>query len=479
MNIKILNALIWKFLERGGVQAIQFIVSIIIARILAPSDYGAVALLTIFISIATIFVQSGLSTALIQKKDANEVDFSSVFYYSIFIATIVYAILFFFADSITVFYKIPELSKLMRVMALTLFPGAINAIQIAILSKKFQFKKQFYSSLVAVSISGVIGVTMAVLNWGAWALVWQQLSYQLIVCIVLTLFVKWYPKLQFSYQRTKSLLTYGLKLLLARLIDTIYHSLESLIIGKLYSAETLAYCNKGKQFSMTLIDNIDGAIQSVMLPAYSAKQENITEVKTLVRKSVSLSTFLVFPAMILLAAMGKPLILLMLGEKWFDSIIYLQLFCFVAMLFPLQTTCLQAINAMGRSDVFLRIMTIKRVLGVVVLFSAILVYDSPLSVVIAALLVEVIGVIINVIPNCKHLHYTLAEQVKDALPNLLLSAVVGVTVYLLSFVDMNDFLMLVLQGFLGVTLYFILSYIFKNPNLQYVMNNISKMFNNR
>ena len=473
-NLNLTGALVWKFLERSGVQIVQFILSIIIARILAPSDYGSVALLIIFISIATIFVQSGLSTALVQKKDADEIDFSSVFYYCIMIATVVYWVLFYSAKWIAGFYKIQELVPLMRVMALILYPGAVNAIQIAILSKQFQFKKQFYCSMIAVSFSGVLGLIMALLDFGPWALVGQQLSYQVIICISLAGFIKWLPSLQFSYKRTKNLLAYGLKLLGARLIDTIYHNLESLIIGKQYSTEILAFCNKGKQFPMTLIDNIDGSIQSVMLPAYSARQDDLEEVKMLVRKSVSLSTYLVFPAMLLLAAMGKPLILLMLGEKWFDSIIYLQLFCFVAMVFPLQTTCLQAINALGKSGVFLHVMIFKRIIGVVILFSAIFVYNSPLSVVIAALFVELVGVAINILPNKHYLNYSLGEQMSDILPNFIIATITAFVVYLISFVEMNNFLILCIQGGSGIILYLIFSYITKNSGLEYVTNVLLK-----
>ena len=294
---KVIGSLFWKFLERGGVQIIQFVVSIIIARLLMPSDYGAVALLMIFISIATVFVQSGLNMALIQKKDADTVDMSSVFYYSLGLALLIYVFFFFSANWIASFYEMKELTSLLRVLAITFFPGALNALQIAILSKQMLFKKQFYSSVIAAIFSGILGITMAYTGYGAWALVGQQLSYQLIICIVLWYLVKWRPQLIFSYNRTKSLLSYGMKLLGARLIDTIYHNLESLIIGKMFSAEILAYCNKGKQFPMTLIDNIDGSVQSVMLPAYSAQQDDLSSVKRMLRKTISLSTYLVFPAM--------------------------------------------------------------------------------------------------------------------------------------------------------------------------------------
>lgn len=470
----IVGSLLWKFMERGGVQITQFIVSIIIARLLMPADYGAVALLMIFISIATVFVQSGLNTALIQKKNADEVDNSSVFYYSIVLSTIIYMFLFFSAGFISEFYKMPELKTLLRILSLTLFPGALNALQIAILSKQMLFKKQFYSSMAAAIFSGVLGISMAYLNFGAWALVGQQLSYQVIVCIVLWWLVNWRPKLVFSFSRTKSLLSYGMSLLGARLIDTIYHNLESLIIGKMFSAEILAFCNKGKQFPLTLIDNIDGSVQSVMLPAYSAKQDDLQAIKQMLRKTISLSTYLVFPAMMLLAATGKPLIYLLLGNNWLECVPYLQMFCFIAMLFPLQTANLQAINALGRSDVYLKLMMWKRALGLVLLVSSVFMWQSPFAVVIAALLVEILAVFINIPSNKRILNYSLKEMTCDILPNILLSVAIGCVCYYVLFFLENMLYAMILQLILGCLLFVLLSFIFKNRNLKYVFNLIRK-----
>lgn len=473
----IVGSLIWKFMERGGVQVTQFVVSIIIARLLLPADYGAVALLMIFISIATVFVQSGLNTALIQKKDADEIDVSSVFYYSIGLSTIVYMCLFFFSEWIADFYKMPELVSLLKVLALTLFPGALNSLQVAILSKQMLFKKQFYSSMAAAISSGVLGVSMAYMGYGAWALVGQQLSYQIVVCVVLWWLVNWRPQFVFSFQRTKSLLSYGMKLLGARLIDTIYHNLESLIIGKMFSAETLAFCNKGKQFPLTLIDNIDGSVQSVMLPAYSARQDDLEDIKRMLRKTISLSTYLVFPAMTLLAIAGKPTIYLLLGKNWLDCVPYLQLFCFIAMLFPLQTANLQAINALGRSDVYLMLMTWKRSLGVVLLLASIFVWHSPFAVVVAALLVEVLAILINVPSNNKILRYSLKEMMHDVIPNLLLSALIGLICYCVLFVVQDMLIALIVQLFCGFILFILLSFLLGNANLIYVYNLLRRKSN--
>ena len=472
--MNIVSSLIWKFLERGGVQVTQFIVSIIIARLLVPADYGAVALLMIFISIATVFVQSGLNTALVQKKDADEVDITSVFYYSIGLSAIIYLCLFLCAECIADFYGMPDLIILLRVLALTLFPGALNSLQIAILSKRMMFKKQFYSSMAAAIVSGVMGILMAYNGYGTWALVGQQLSYQIVVCIVLLLLVDWHPKFIFSFNRTKSLLSFGVKLLGARLIDTVYHNLESLIIGKMFSAETLAFCNEGKQFPLTLIDNIDGSVQSVMLPAYSAKQDDLSSVKQLLRKTISLSTYLVFPAMFLLAVSGEPIIYLLLGSKWLNSVPYLQLFCIMAMLFPLQTANLQAINALGRSDVYLKLMTLKRSIGLVLLLVSVFIWYSPFAVIVAALVVEILAILVNVPSNYKILGYSLKEMLCDIVPNLLISVIMGIICYFVLFVIHDMFFALMIQIILGSVSFILLSLVFKSTNLKYIINLIKK-----
>ena len=467
---EIVSSLLWKFMERGGVQVTQFIVSIVIARLLLPSAYGAVAILMIFISIATVFVQSGLNTALIQKKDADDTDSSSVFFYCIAIAAIVYAVLFFSANTISSFFNIPRLTPLLRVLALTLFPGAINAVQLAILSKRMQFKKQFYAGIIACVVSGVAGIIMAYNGFESWALVAQQLISQVTICIVLSILLDWRPKFLISFNRTKSLLSFGLKLLGARLIDTIYHNLESLIIGKFFSPATLAYCNKGKQFPLTLIDNIDGSIQSVMLPAYSAKQDDTPTVKSMLRRTVSMSTYIVFPAMIILAVVAKPLIVLLLGERWIDATPYLQLFCVISMLFPLQTADLQAINALGHSGIYFRLIAWKRCLGVVLLVASVWIWRSPFSVVIAALVVEILAVLINLPANKSVLNYSFAEMAADILPNLALSIIVGGFCWSISLVISSNWILIVSQCFLGIFLYLIGSVLSKNSSLNYLIS---------
>ena len=472
---KIAGSLIWKFLERGSVQIVQFVVSIVIARLVTPEAYGSIALLTVFTTLATVFVQSGLSTALIQKKDVSEEDFSSVFFFSLVMAAVVYCILFFSAPIIASFYEQTGLVKLLRIMSLTLFPGALNSLQIAALVKSLQFRKQFYSSLLAALFSGAIGIAMALYGLGAWALVFQQLSYQVVVCIVLWITVQWRPKLKFSFVRTKVLLSYGVKLLLARLVDTIYHNLENLIIGKKYSTDTLAYFSKGKQFPLILVDNIDTSMQSVMLSAFSQKQEQLSAVKGMLRRTMALSTYLIFPMMVGLACVGEPLIYLALGENWKGAIPFLQIYCFISMLFPLQTVSLQAINAIGHSDVYLKLMMAKRIFGVAVLALATIVFDEVLFIAWACLITEVFSVFLNFIPNRKYLSYEIREQLQDILSNLILSIVMGVMVNLLGMMQYRAIFKLLLQCTVGVLAYFVLSVITKNKSLKYILQSIGQM----
>lgn len=469
-NKRIFTSLVWKFLERAGVQISQFVVAIVIARLILPSAYGSVAILMIFISIATVFVQSGLNTALIQKNDADDTDISSVLVYSLFIALIVYSALYFTAEWIADFFKIPGLTSLLKILALTLFPGAVNSVQLALLSKRMEFKKQFYAGIIASVVSGLFGILLAYYGYEAWSLVGQQLSYQMLICIILWYLVKWRPKFIMSIKRTKSLLSYGIKLLVARLIDTLYHNLESLIIGKAFTPATLAYCNKGKQFPLTLIDNIDGSIQSVMLPAYSVKQDDLNSIKNMLRKTISLSTYVVFPCMIILAVVGHPTIYLLLGESWLDAVPYLQIFCFIAMLFPLQTANLQAINALGRSDIYLKLMTWKRSIGAILLVSSVFVWHSPFSVVWAALFVEIIAIIINIPSNVKILDYSFSEMMIDILPNLCLSISVGVACWSLNYLICNNWLLLISQIILGVGLYVAISMLIHSRNLEYILD---------
>jgi len=474
---QIISSLLWKLMERGGTQGIQFIVSIVLARLLLPKEYGMIALLTIFITVANVFIQSGLNTALIQKKNADEIDFSSVFFLSLCIAGILYIILFFVAPFVAVFYNEPQLISVLRVLSITLFFGAFNSIQNAVISRNMQFKKLFYSSLGATVVSGTIGIVMAYTGFGIWALVAQQLSNQLSITLILWLTVKWRPKLVFSFKRVKILFAYGWKLLVSVLIDTLYMNLSGLLIGKIYSPTMLGFYNRGQQFPALISTNINGSIQSVMLPALSSHQDNRQRVKNMVRRSIVTSSFIMFPVMIGLAVVAKPLVMILLTDKWLPAVPFLQIFCFSYALWPIHTANLQAINALGRSDIFLKLELIKKILGLTIL--GISVFYGVYAIALGMLITGVISTFINAYPNIKILNYSYKEQWKDIMPSLILSLIMSAVIYCIQLIGLNTWSTLIAQVFVGAIVYIGLAKFFKLECLTYLLATCKEIFNSR
>lgn len=357
---KVLSGLWWKMLERIGAQGIGFIISLLLARMLTPSDYGKISLITVFIAIANVFVVSGFGTSLIQKKDADNLDFSSVFYFNVFFSLIFYILIYFCAPIIANFYNDISLIQIIRVLAVSIIISGLNNVQRAYVSKTMQFKKFFYSTLIGTIISGIVGVFCAYEGYGVWAIVAQQLSNQIIDTIVLWFTVGWKPEKKFSITRLKGLFSFGWKLLVSGLLDTLYNNIYSLVIGKFYDSETLGLYNRGYQFPNIIMSNINGPIQSVLLPAMSEVQDNKERVKEMTRRSIVTSTFIIFPMMVGMAAVAEPMVRLLLTDKWIACVPYLQISCITLALWPIHTANLQAINAIGRSDIFLKLEIIKK-----------------------------------------------------------------------------------------------------------------------
>ena len=405
---KVLSSFIWKFLERFGTVGIQFILQIFLARLLSPEDYGAIALITVFITIANVFVQSGFNTALIQQKQVLEEDYSSVFWISMLVASVCYIFIFLFSPFIAEFYNMPILKSVLRVLALTLFFGAYNSIQVAKISREFKFKNLFFSSLIAIIISGVLGIVLALYKFGVWALVFQQLSNQLIISFVLYFRVNWKLKLMVNMDRVRVLFNFGSKLLLSSLIDVIYNNIYSLVIGKVYDSSTLGYYNRADQFPNLIVYNVNGSIQSVILPALSEYQDDKPKVKEMVRKAMSVSSFLVFPLMMGMAICAEPIVSLILTDKWLPCVPYLQILCLSYMLWPIHTANLQAINALGRSDIYLKLEVIKKIIGIISLLISL-----PFGVIVMVYMKLVTGIIstfVNSYPNKKLLDYSYIHQ---------------------------------------------------------------------
>lgn len=458
---------IWRFAERCGAQGISFIVSIILARLLPTEAYGTISIVTVFITILQVFVDSGMGNALILKKDADDLDFSSVFYFNIFLCLIFYILTFFVAPYIAEFYKQDELSSVIRVLGIILLISGVKNVQQAYVSKHLLFKRFFFSTLGGTIVAALVGIVMAYHGMGVWALVAQYLVNSAVDTTVLWITVKWRPKLEFSLERLKALYKHGWKLLTSSLINTVYSNLRQLIIGKVYSANDLAFFNRGKQFPELLITNVNSSIDSVLLPVIASEQDDKKRVKTMTRRSISLSSYIIWPLMVGLAVCAHPLVRILLSEKWEFCVPYLQIFCFIYVLWPIYTANLNAIKAVGRSDIFLKLEIIKKIIDVTVLIITV-----PLGVkaiALGMLLTGPVSVLINAGPNKKLINYSYYELLQDIFPAMLLSIVMGVIVYSIQGLGFNDLITLIIQVPLGIVIYIILSKILHIDNFEYII----------
>lgn len=466
----VVKSLIWKFLERGGVQGVQFILQIILARLLCPEDYGVLAILLAFVALADVFVQSGFNTALIQKKDADSLDFSSVFWLSLFVSGVFYIILFFSAPFISKFYKMDILTPVLRVLSIRLFFGALNSVQNAMVSKTMKFKRFFFSSMGGIFGSGLAGIIFAYKGFGVWALVIQQLVNSFLISIILWFTVKWRPEFKFSFSRIKGLFSFGWKLLCSSLLNTGYNQLYSLVIGRFYTSSDLGEFSRGQQFPQVISCNLDGAIQSVMLPTLSSYSDKREEVKRIMRRSITTSAFFLMPCMFGMAAVAKPLVQVLLTEKWLGCVPFLMLACFSYVLYPIHTANLTAINALGKSGIFLKLEIIKKVYGILILVFTIRFGLIPLAV--GQVVSGIISTFVNANPNKKLLGYSYLEQLKDLSSSFFASAFMFVCVYCMNFIPVKPLFLLLLQIISGVLIYVLICKVFKIEAFVYIMNTV-------
>ena len=458
--------MIWRFLERTGAQLVSFIVAIILARILSPEDYGTIALISVFITIMNVFVDSGLGSALVQKKDADNIDFSTVFFTNLFFCLLLYGLMFIASPFIAKFYNNIELTSIIRVLSITIIISGVKNIQHAYVSKTLQFRKFFFSTLTGTIIAAIVGILMAYNGFGVWALVAQQLTNLSIDTIILWITVKWHPDLVFSFQRLKQLFSYGWKLLLSALIDTVYSNLRQLIIGKKYSAEDLAFYNKGDLFPRTIVGNINSAIDSVLLPTMANEQDDKERIKIITRRAIKTSTYCIAPLMMGLAACSPSIISIILTDKWMPCVPYLIIFCITYMFYPIHTANLNAIKALGRSDLFLKLEIIKKIVGLTVLLSTM--WFGVMVMAYSLLLTSVCSQIINTWPNKKLFNYGYLEQLKDILPGIALAVIMGILVYLFNFLTIPDWCKIIIQIPVGIILYVSGSKIFKLESYEYI-----------
>lgn len=472
---KTISSLLWKFLERGGSSVASLAIQIIMARLLTPDDFGALAIMLVFVNISMVFVQSGLNTALIQADRTDKDDFSTVFWLSFVIAGALYLVIFFAAPLIANFYNSPTILYPLRVLMLILFLNAFNAVQIAKVTRDLELKKTFLATIICTIGSGIAGIAAALCGAGIWALVIQQLTYQGINCLVLAFQVDWLPSLAFKISRAKKLFAYSWKLLVSGLLDTAYTSLTSLIIGK-FSKVDLGYVSQGEKYPQALGSLLDGTIQPVMLSAISRVQDDIASVKEITRRAIKTSSFMVAPAMGVLALLSEPLIELLLGNQWLPAAPFMQMFCFIYALHPIHTSNLQAINGIGRSDIFLKLELVKKTCGIAIMCFAAFVLKSVMAIVAGMMVAGVLFSLINAWPNKRLIHYSYREQVKDICPAFILSGIAIAIALPLSLLALPIGWLLISQGCIFFAIYFGLAKLLHIETLAYLMDTMHGYF---
>lgn len=466
--------LLWRLAERFGAKGVEFIVSIILARLLAPEVYGTIALVTVFITILQVFIDSGLGNALIQKIDTDDTDYSTVFYFNVSFCLILYLLLFIAAPFIAQFYNDTSLTSIVRVLGFTLLLSGVKNIQQAYVSRNMLFRHFFYATLGGTVGAAIIGIYLAYRGCGVWALVAQQIFNVALDTIILWVTIKWRPKRLFSFNRLKTLFSFGWKLLLSSLIEVVYNDIRQLIIGRMYSKEDLAYYNRAKQFPQLITSNINTSINSVLFPAMSSAQENPERVKAMTRRAIKTSTYIMAPMMMGLAACSRTVVSILLTDKWIPCVPYLVIFCITNMFFPIHTANLNAIKAMGRSDLYLRLEILKKVVGITALI--ITMHISVMAMAYSLLFVSVASQIINSWPNKKLLDYSYLEQLKDILPGVLLAVGMGLIVYSVESIGLNTWLTLLIQALLGVLIYVAGSKIFHLDSFEYLLDILKNFF---
>lgn len=463
----IFSNFLWRFFERIGAESVSLVVSIVLARLLEPAVYGTIALVTVFTSILQVFITSGLGNALIQKKDADDLDFSSVFWFNVTMCLVLYTGMFVAAPFIAQFYNMPDLTPVVRVLSLTLVISGVKNIQLAYVSRHMIFKRFFFATLGGTLGAAVIGIWMAYRGYGVWALVAQHVFNMAVDTVILWITVKWHPKRMFSMQRLKGMFSYGWKLLASSLLDTVYGRLRQLIIGKMYTSSDLAFYNRGNQFPHVFVTNINSSIDSVLLPTLSREQDSPERVKAMTRRAIKTSTYIMAPLMIGLAVCAEPVIDLVLTAKWLPCVPYLRIFCVTYLFYPIHTANLNAIKAMGRSDLFLKLEIIKKVIGLAVLLSTM--WFGVMAMAYSLLFTSVMGQIINSWPNKSLLNYPYLEQLRDILPGIILALGMGAAVYSVQFLHLGDMVTLLIQVPLGAALYVVGSKLFRLESYNYIL----------
>lgn len=453
----------WRYLGRFGSQIISFVVTIIFARLLTPDAFGAVAIVSIFTNFLQVFVDSGLGTALVQKKNADEIDFSSVFYFNVIICLLLYALLYFLAPVIAIFYDDPFLTPLLRVSSLSLIITGLRSTQETYVTRNLLFKSYFIATAIAVISSAVLAVIMAYAGYGAWAIVGQQLCNTGLSTLLLWFMISWRPRFLFSFTRLNGLLRYGWKILGASLVDNLYTEIRSLLIGKVYSAKDLAFYDQGKTFPYMIVSGVNNALNSVIFPVLSRSQDSINDIKRMVRKTICVSTFIISSILSIIFCSSKSMVLTLMTEKWEPCVVYMQILCFDSLFWPIITTHYNSFKAVGESGVFFKCMFVSKIIGVLMLLSVLhlgvvwIALSSVVAVIVQTLLVSM--------ESKKRNNYTWKEQLLDLKDGLIPALFIFVFTYWLNWISLPAVTVFVIQIIIALVVFVICILLSKNEGV--------------
>lgn len=465
---KALSGLFWTYAERIAAQGISLLITVILARILSTTENGTVSLVLVFITLANVIVSDGFGSALIQKKDADELDFSSMFWFSVFLSIVAYFIIFFCSPLISDFFGIPSLTPIIRVFALRIPVAAVNSIQQAYISKKMEFKKFFFATIIGTILSGVVGITMASYGFGVWSLIFQYLTNSVVDTIILGFTIKWRPSFSFSFVRVKNMIGFAARVLLVQVFIALYSNLRNLIIGKKFTVDDLSFSDKGQHFPSIISVNINTSITKVIFPTLSLYQDDIDKVREMSRRAIKVGTFLLAPVLLGLAAVAPAFISVVLSDKWLPCLPYLRIMCVVYLLQPIQTASLQAMKALGESKLYLRLEIYKWIFGIIVLVISVVCFDTVFAVVMSALVAEIFATVINFPANIKILKYKLKDQLLDFFIPLLAALIMFFVVISIGNVFSSKIITLLIQIFVGIVTYWLVVKLLKIDSYNYV-----------
>lgn len=449
----------WSFADNIFNQGITFLVGLVLARILSPEEYGLIGIIMIFIALFNSIVDSGFSSALIRKNDVTDTDYNTVFFTNMAVSIVLFLLMFFAAPLISDFFNQPQLLMLSRVMAVVIIINAFAIIQKTILIRKVDFKTQTKISLIASISSGVIGIGMALADYGVWSLVGQQISRQLINAFFLWIWSSWYPKFAFSIQSFKELFGFGWKLMASSLIDTVWKEIYQVVIGKCYSAETLGQYTRAKQFDSIFSSNLTSVVQRVSYPVLSKIQDDKERLKLAYKKIIKTTMFVSFCCMLGLAAIAEPMIVTLIGEQWLPAVPFLQIISFSLMLYPLHALNLNMLQVQGRSDLFLKLEILKKAIALGPLLAGI--FWNIYSMLIGSVITGFISYYLNAFYSGRFLNYSIWEQIKDILPSFGVALFMALAIYPISFIDLPSVSLMIIQILAGFTIVILLSKIFK------------------